>query len=182
MQLFSSPKRRLTRRNSSPNRRAAWQTFRPRLEVLEDRCLLSYTINEFPVPTPNAGPDSVTAGPDGNLWFSEINTPMIAKITPQGSVSEIALPISSGQNAGQIVFGPNGNLWFPISTLNASNGTPSGTGEILEMTPTGTVVQTFTLPAVDDALSLTQGPDGNIWFADYYSGTIGQLTPSGAVS
>ena len=42
---------------------------RPRLEGLEDRCLLSIT--EFPVPTANSEPYGITAGPDGNLWFTE---------------------------------------------------------------------------------------------------------------
>ncbi len=26
---------------------------------------------EFPIPTGNSGPDGITAGPDGNLWFTE---------------------------------------------------------------------------------------------------------------
>jgi uncharacterized delta-60 repeat protein len=139
-------------------------------------------IVEYHVPTPNSGPDWTVSGPDGNLWFSEVNAPRIGKITPQGSVSEIALPISPDQIVGQIVSGPNGNLWFSIATVNATDGTPSGAGEILEMTPAGTVVQEFTLPTVDDALCLTQGPDGNIWFADYYRGMIGRMTPAGAVT
>lgn len=29
------------------------------------------TIIEFPVPTVNGTPDGITAGPDGNLWFTE---------------------------------------------------------------------------------------------------------------
>ena len=36
---------------------------RPRLEGLEDRCLLSATITEFPVPTANAGPLRDHGGP-----------------------------------------------------------------------------------------------------------------------
>src|SRR5262245_50737071 len=47
--------------------------FRPRVEGLEDRCLLSYAINEFPLPTPNSGPNVIVAGPDGNVWFMETN-------------------------------------------------------------------------------------------------------------
>ena len=43
---------------------------RPRLDALEDRCLLSIT--EFPTPTSNALPNWITAGPDGNLWFDRV--------------------------------------------------------------------------------------------------------------
>src|SRR5262245_46181317 len=42
---------------------------RRRLEGLEDRCLLSIT--EYPIPTVGANPYRITAGPDGNLWFTE---------------------------------------------------------------------------------------------------------------
>ena len=31
----------------------------------------THAITEFPVPTASAGPDGITAGPDGNLWFAE---------------------------------------------------------------------------------------------------------------
>ena len=31
----------------------------------------SGTLNEFDVPTANAGPDAMGVGPDGNIWFSE---------------------------------------------------------------------------------------------------------------
>src|SRR6266849_2308936 len=53
-------------RRRSPDRARA----RPRLEGLEDRCLLSTTITEFTLPNSNDNPKSITAGPDGNLWFT----------------------------------------------------------------------------------------------------------------
>src|SRR5437588_12907295 len=63
-------------RRRSPDRARA----RPRLEGLEDRCLLSTTITEFPVPNSNASPLFITAGPDGNLWFTEAGK--IGEINP----------------------------------------------------------------------------------------------------
>ena len=29
-------------------------------------------ITEFAIPTANSGPVNITAGPDGNLWFTEM--------------------------------------------------------------------------------------------------------------
>jgi hypothetical protein len=29
------------------------------------------TITEYPIPTPDSGPNGITAGPDGALWFTE---------------------------------------------------------------------------------------------------------------
>ena len=61
---------------------------RLRLEALEDRTLLSIgftpvlgSIREFSVPTQNAVPDDITPGPDGNVWFTELATNNIGRIT-----------------------------------------------------------------------------------------------------
>jgi hypothetical protein len=59
-------------RTFSVHRRSADRVrARPRLEGLEDRSLLSTTITEYPIPTASAGPQGITQGPDGNLWFVE---------------------------------------------------------------------------------------------------------------
>jgi streptogramin lyase len=138
------------------------------------------SIREFALPTPNSAPNNINPGPDGNLWFT-VNAPRVGRITPQGVISEFTLPIASNQDINQIISGPNGNLWLSVSTANATGGAPTGTGEIIEMTTTGTVVEEFSLPNVSNAFAITRGPDGNIWFADYYNPIIGRLTPSGDV-
>jgi streptogramin lyase len=38
-------------------------------------------ITEFPIPTPSSAPESITPGPDGNLWFTEANSNKIGRIT-----------------------------------------------------------------------------------------------------
>jgi streptogramin lyase len=45
------------------------------------------TIKEFPLPTPGSQPIGITAGPDGNLWFTEKDLSMIGRITPSGDIS-----------------------------------------------------------------------------------------------
>jgi streptogramin lyase len=39
------------------------------------------TVTEFPSSSRLGGPDFVTAGPDGNLWFTEENAGKIGRIT-----------------------------------------------------------------------------------------------------
>ena len=69
---------------------------RPRLEGLEDRCLLSPAITEFPVPTANSGPVGITAGPDGNLWFTEKRRNKIGMINPTThAITEFPVPTAS---------------------------------------------------------------------------------------
>jgi streptogramin lyase len=36
---------------------------------------------EYPVPTPAGGPAGITAGPDGAIWFTELDRDKIGRIT-----------------------------------------------------------------------------------------------------
>jgi hypothetical protein len=60
---------------------------------------------------PAPSPAGITAGPDGNLWFTELQEGMIGRITPTGAVKEFPLADPNSQ-LGDITVGPDGNLWF----------------------------------------------------------------------
>src|SRR5215468_9554970 len=64
-----------------------------------------FTIVRYPLPMPGSQPSSITAGPDGNVWFTEQNA--IGRITTAGAITEFAV-----SGASNIVVGPDGNLWF----------------------------------------------------------------------
>jgi len=84
-------------------------------------CLLSgaasaRVVTEFSVGTT---PQGITAGPDGNLWFTEFNVDKIGRITPTGTLTEFRTGITPGAHPAVITLGPDGNLWF------TENGTSS---------------------------------------------------------
>jgi len=62
----------------------------------------------------DSGPFAITAGRDGNLWFTEFFGNRIAQITPAGVVTEFPpLPNPAPLNGPRaITVGPDGNLWF----------------------------------------------------------------------
>ena len=132
-------------------------------------------IREFPT---HAGVNSITAGPEGNLWFSALGRHnLIGKITPRGKVTRFGLgkkvrPLS-------IVAGPDGNLWF---TYEGSGG---GVGRV---TPAGAVTLfRETAPTNGVPLEIVRGADGNLWFnhAAFFTPTgqvIGRITPQGEIT
>jgi len=131
------------------------------------------TITAFSVPTAASNPEGITAGSDGNLWFTEYNASKIGRITPGGSISEFPLPTGAsgpGITAGpsSITAGPDGNLWF----------TESGGNQIGRITTAGFITE-FPLPPVVHPYGITAGPDGNLWFTEFDGNKIGRLTPGG---
>jgi streptogramin lyase len=65
------------------------------------------TITEFPLPTGSGGPIGITAGPDGNLWFTAGTD--IGRITTKGRVTGFPIPPALG-GPQFITAGPDGNL------------------------------------------------------------------------
>jgi streptogramin lyase len=141
---------------------------RPRLEGLEDRCLLSPTITEFATPTAHATPIGITAGPDGNLWFTEWAGNKIGLINPTThAIAEFPIPTAGSVPIG-ITAGPDGNLWF------AENG-----GKIGMINPTTHAIAEFPVPnAGANPHEITAGPDGNLWFTEIGANKIGMINPA----
>ena len=143
-------------------------------------------IAEFQLPTPGSYPSGITAGADGNLWFTEPGTDRIGRITPNGQVIEFPLPSSAAEPTG-ISAGEDGDLWF----------TEPSAGKIGRITPSDQITE-FSLPPGAEPQQIAAGPDGDLWFteteqgqisgsfegasAEEANGRIGQITPSGQVT
>lgn len=129
------------------------------------------TINEFPLPSIGGALD-ITAGPDGNLWFT---TGDIDRMTPDGIITMFTVPSVDvyGQFLGgpdQITAGPDGNLWFTETQANV----------IGRITPEG-IVKQFPLPMrLRYPYDIAAGPDGNLWFTELYN--IGRITTNGIIT
>jgi len=121
------------------------------------------------IPTAYTQPLGITAGPDGNLWFTE-GSPAgqhdhIGRITPAGAITEFPLP-SQGSGPYGITTGSDGNLWFTEQS-----------GTIGRIT-TGGDVSEFTIPTVPSTpqgFAITAGPGDTIWFTEFQGNKIGRL-------
>jgi len=130
-----------------------------------------------------ASPEAITAGPDGNLWFTERYAGRIGRITPDGVVTEFADGISTWGGGfrepnwlGGITAGPDGNVWF----------TEQGGDIVGRITPDGAVTEFPTSinhkAQVDNFSAITVGPDGNLWFTAFGPGRIVRITPDGVIT
>ena len=133
------------------------------------------------LPTPFTMPIGITAGRDGNLWFTTNNG--IGRITPKGTFTGFyPLPLPNSAPA-KITTGLDGNLWF----------TEQGTDTIGRITLSGSLTE-FPLPTANtDPWGITAGPDGNLWFTErgrdieapqrtIFPSQIGRITPKGAIT
>ncbi len=144
------------------------------------RLAMDGTLTEFPLGPAPAGSDAstngpwgLTAGPDGNLWFTENFGPIqqIGRMNPlTGVVTQFPLnPLGSQvPDPRSITAGPDGNLWFTELQGNAI-------GRIT----TGGQISLFPVLA---PFSIVVGPDGNLWFTQSTSANeIGRINPSTGV-
>ncbi|MBV8725457.1 MAG: hypothetical protein JO078_05620 [Candidatus Eremiobacteraeota bacterium] len=110
--------------------------------------------------------DGITAGPDGNLWFT-LGTPNdIGRITTAGKIKEFALGSSDGPGYA-ITVGNDKALWY---TLQQS-------GQIGRMTTKGSYTA-YAVPAGGSAglTGISAGAGRTIWFTETNSGQVGRLT------
>jgi virginiamycin B lyase len=138
------------------------------------------SITLFPLPAPDTNGVStypvITAGPDGNLWFTYLSGSRIGRITPTGQITEFPLP--PNHFASGITTGPDGNLWITESGYDQI-------GRIGRMTPAGSITE-FPLATDLYSDSITAGPDGNLWFTiidkQVFFNQIGRITPAGIIT
>lgn len=137
----------------------------------------------------NILPNGITAGPDGDLWFTygfrSSNGGGIGQVTLDGSLKKYPLPASTSNRAPQsITKGSDGNIWFTIPgnvTLFAPDGPPPVPGQIGRITPSGSIKLFPATKSASNPVMVAPGPDGNIWFTDT-DGSIGRITPQGQVT
>ena len=113
-------------------------------------------------------PISITAGPDGALWFTEGRGDAIGRITLGGDITEHPLP-SSGAFAGDITSGPDGALYF----------SEADTGKVGRITTSGDITE-YDVPG-DNPLpgAIVPGADGALYVAERNDNVISRMTTAG---
>jgi virginiamycin B lyase len=111
----------------------------------------------------SASPQSITVGPDHNLWFTEAGAGRIGQITVSGAITEYTL--AAGSNPQQIVAGPDGAVWF----------TEKGTNKIGRMTTDGHLTELSIPTGSSQPLGLTRAQDGSLYFTEQSGDRLGRV-------
>ena len=129
----------------------------------------SGVVTEFPL-TAGSDPEGIVSGPDGNLWVTDREGPAIFRVATDGSFTRFALPGGirppgdrRGSGRQPVVRGRRDREHRTDHALRAHHP--------------------FSLVSADAGPNdIAAGPDGNLWFTDYFDGSIGRITPTGAVT
>lgn len=92
---------------------------------------------------------------------------------PVLATKEILLPGAGGQVRSFTIAG-DGTIWFSWAA------SPNGGDRIGRLRPDSTITA-FRIPTQSaNALGITMGPDGNVWFTEQGASQIGRMSPAGA--
>ena len=140
-----------------------------RIDLLEDRYLLSGGIIEYQTPAPLGGPSSLAVAQDGSIWFTEFFGGTIGRFFP-AEERFVRYTIPTPQSTPlTITPDSDGNMWF----------TEYGGNKVGKITPQGVVEREYPLPLPNcGPAGIVEGLDGRLWITAQRCQRIMALSPS----
>src|SRR5262249_35537555 len=136
-------------------------------------------LTQFAITVPpgsSATPGSITAAPDGNLYFSHDG--VLASISPNGVLRDhiaenVPLDITTGLD---------GNIWASGPRFDSQTG--AVVGDIIErISPQTGSVTTFNVGTTSgSSSSISAGPDGNLWVTEADATEFARIPPAGPIT
>jgi len=122
-----------------------------------------------------SGPNGITSGADGALWFTESSYNSVGRLSVSGVLSSYFYDRPCCSVPIDIATGADGNLWFTAQPAKLGKITTGGIftfyGGCCSYALTGA------LPG-----GITAGPDGQLWFTDHSHNDIDSSSTSGAIN
>ena len=136
----------------------------------------------FKPPTKSTVYRGITAGPDGNVWFSDNNGEALVRTEMTGKAKSFALHFTENGNTFGFeplspTVGADGKFYITTDGTDPKNG-----AGMIGVLTTGGAFKIHDSPAKDDLgdNGLALGPDGNVWFAE--KAHIAKITPTGTIT
>lgn len=122
---------------------------------------------------------AMTAGTDGNIWFSDIDAfeEAVDQITPPGgAVTRHAIGNFSETSFKKLIalaWGSDNNVW----------AVDAGRNLVVKFSTSAFTETDFAIPTANSGpQAIAAGPDGALWFTEGNSGKIGRVTTAGAIT
>lgn len=132
---------------------------------------------EYPAPGVGSRAPS-TQGPDGTLWFFNVQSDKIGRMSPSGKVAWLTQDLGYRGDDQTARAAPDGSVWFILK-----DPPPDGDTVVGRITPNGTLQK---IPVSGAIADFAVAPDGVMWFrttgARARGGKIGRITLLGALS
>jgi streptogramin lyase len=156
-------------------RRPSARKRRPEAEPLEARRLLAITLTQYRVSDSSLSfqPQSITLGPDGNLWFAEQLASKIGVFNPI-THSTVAIPTPTANAVpNALTSSPDGDVWF------TEVGGASPYSQVASVNPTTHHVTEYPQPNATATLrGIAADASGNLWMTEGFSNIIAEFDPT----
>jgi virginiamycin B lyase len=126
------------------------------------------TMQYFHLSPPDQSPQAI-ASSGGTIWFTE-QANRVGHISPQGTITGIALPGRKPLGVAGIAATADGSAWLTEAAAN----------RIVHVTAKGTIQQ-FTVPTPHAGLGAIAVSTSGAWFVEQRANKIGVVTPGGQV-
>jgi streptogramin lyase len=131
---------------------------------------VAYSLSPANIDVPGFA-SQLTAGSDGNLWFTEPGGIGIFSLASDTVIAQVSLPTSGGTQVPSAITAGSGNtIWFTESVP----GTHTAAVGVISTT-THALAAEFNAPTNSSPAGITEGPDGNMWFTESGAGAIGMV-------
>lgn len=130
---------------------------------------------EFALPgTGNALPSGIVAGPDGTLWFYDPIRNGVARVAPDGSVTELRGPEFQNRRFAPsgLAVAADGTLWTTASNHNA----------VYRVAPGGSFTRFDIASPAAQPGQIAAAPDGSFWFTMPAIRALGRITRDGSIT
>jgi streptogramin lyase len=131
-------------------------------------------VTDFPMAQRECSGSYLSEGADGKIWFVDFCTKKIGKMSPNGTVKEFTIPLTSTGFPYGIAAGPDSNLWFTVIGLASD-------ARIGKITTSGVVTE-YASSELGQPEQIVSAPDGALYVADSTAKTLVKVTTSGAIT
>lgn len=118
---------------------------------------------------------AIVTGSDGALWFYEVNTNQIGRITTDGRITEFPIPGPKSLQ-GFLAAAPDRSIWF-TEDVAGKLGHLTADGKITEIV----IPNAGTKPGERLIRSVSVAANGDVWYLARGDNSIGQITADGRI-